>query len=192
MKYLILKKPDTSPGRSYRGTYRCAPDFVGNLSEIDPVNQAFLNYLRISDETGALTELEEASRLVEEYKKVSPPQNFEIVRVTEGGFLGEAKSKLIGFDISSANFLSILEFIFDHDPSKDYATAPGDRYWTIVPLINLMQEHFRPFLNSNGLFSDFGKAEFFMSCTNALRSVVPDLWEDKEIDFKVLGLWEID
>jgi hypothetical protein len=74
-----------------------------------------------------------------------------------------------------------------------------DRYWnpefnqdlrleTLQPLLRLVREHFQPLLNANGLFADGATAEFCLACMMALQRVRPNLWENDDVVFDVVGL----
>jgi hypothetical protein len=187
MKYLILGTPFRN--QNYRGVTRNRPGYVEGAKDDDPANRCFYWLLEEGGETGLVENLSRAGELINEYAKLPDPQIFEILGITDAAPYQIKGHELIGFDIADNSYSgSVLETFFDFDPS----TTIQDPFQNAVPLLLLMQKHFGPLIQENGLFSKSQEANFFLSCFEALRAVFPNLWEQPEITFQVLGLWELE
>lgn len=176
---------------AYRGTYRAPPSYVDEVDRQHSVNQAFIWYSQEGYRDGAVHDLEKARKLVEEYRRLEPPRLFEIVAVTRNEELPRIRSQFLGYDISAGYYYSLLSWGLRYDREPPATMKEDDAYHILRPLLRLAQAHFRPQLNSNGLFVSYDTAQFCLDCLMALQEIRPGLWENEEVEFEVVGLWRM-
>ncbi len=190
MDLLILAERNLiNQNNRYRGIQRDPPFDVDYLEEKHPVNQAFRWYAEEDYVNGCTHNLEKASELILEYRSLDPPQYFELVEAIANVKPVEVENKtFLGFDISAWYHFSLLSTDLVYRDHINFPPPECDIYWTIRPLIKLTFNYFRPHLNSNGLFDDLEVANDFLTCTMALQKIRPNLWENEEFVFNVVGL----
>jgi hypothetical protein len=190
MDILILGfgTPKASP--AYRGTDRVIPHHVDSLGEEHPVNQAFRWYCEEGGEFGLVHDLARARELVRAYKKLQPSQHFEMIEVSSQRHY-QPTGMFLGFDLSAGYNSSLLSWGLDLSNVKPSEPIIDEKYILIQPLVRLIQEFFQKRLNSNGLFDDYEDASFCLSCMMALQRIYPDLWENEEVTFEIVGLWRL-
>lgn len=184
MNLLILGKKLGSSRTNYLGTYRDSPSFHEDLSEHHPVNQLFLKYLASTDEHFVLHDEQLAQALVTEFNNLLNNQ-YELVEVSFEKFT-DNKDKLLGYDISTG-FYSLLSWglEFDRDEKEaDEQTELG----IAKPILRLIEAYFYPKLNKFGLFSTYEDADFCLKCLYTIQKCFPNLLENNEVIFRVIGI----
>jgi len=189
MKLLIFEKPNSNRKQVYRGTDRFGPSPIDHLSEHHPANQAYVWYAQYGEEI-ALDNLDKSVELIREYARLDPAQNLELLEIAYPNEPFEtSEHTFIGYDLSAFLNFSLLSWglkIDEEDPSPN--TPKDDIYWDIFPLIKLTYNHFRPLLNSYGLFNDYKVADECLTCLMALQKIRPNLWENEDFIFEVVKL----
>lgn len=192
MNLRILGRATRADSVRYRGTDRTTPYYDDNVPIDHPANQAFFWYANSEDgEIGIVHDLARAQELVDIYKRLTPPQFFEIVEETldaQPPFIGKTR---LGYDISTVDGISLLSSGLDIDRT-DIELAPDDTYWTLLPLLTLIKVHFQPLLNSNGLFDTYTDAELCLNSMMALQRFRPGLWENENVVFRVVCVWSVE
>lgn len=191
MNLLILKCISSKESSQYRGTERITPYHIDELGDEHKVNKAFLEYCSEGNEYGIVHNLTKAKELIEVYRQLDPPQHFEIVEVTADKYPPETQSKFLGFDLSSGYHYSLLSWGLDIDREPPDDMAIDDKFLTLQPLLRLTKKYFQPRLNLSGLFEDYDTANFCLECMLAMQKIRPGLWENDEVKFEVIGLWEV-
>jgi hypothetical protein len=189
MNLRILKCVSPQDHRIYRGTDRMSPYYVDGLYEDHPVNQAFFWYCEEGEELGVVHDLTRARKLVQLYRALDVPQCFEIVQVVDWIDGVRGSGELRGYDLSAGYNYSLLEWHLEIDRDQNSGVDHDERLEVLQPLLRLVKEHFQPLLNANGLFADGDSAAFCLVCMMALQRMRPNLWENDEVVFDVVGLW---
>jgi hypothetical protein len=190
MNFRILGGITKGQPQNYRGQSRTTPYYCEEMPHSNKVNQLFFWYCDEGGEDGTVHDLKKATELVEAYAKLDPPQFFEIVEITKNGEPAKTKSEFLGFDLSSGGYSLLgwgLDFVFikPHDVINDEILD------LILPLLQLVQKHFQPELNKYGLFSEYKIAKFCLDCMISLQQIRPGLWENEDVKFEVIGVWEV-
>jgi hypothetical protein len=189
MDLLILQVRTPIDSPVYRGTDRATPYYCDDLGDEHPVNKAFFWYCSEGGELGLVHDLVRARELVLAYRQLRPSQHYEILAVTKED-VPPIGGKIVGFDLSAGYKYSLLGWKLEID--RDSHDLPADdEYWLIHPILRLIKEFFQPQLNSNGLFDNFAVAKFCLGCMIALQKIRSNLWENDNVRFEVVGLWEI-
>jgi hypothetical protein len=186
MKLLILGH-NLNPKRRhipYRGTYRSHPTYCRQVSEDHEVNQAFLWFCQEGGESGVIHDLNRAKSLIRTYHQISPPQEFDLVQVLEPGDSPVSGSEQLGYDLTKGYSFSLLSWGLDF--SSTHLDRPRE---SLKHLLKLLSEHFRPKLNTFGLFDTASEAQFCLACMMALQDCYPALWEDSSSVFEVKRLF---
>jgi hypothetical protein len=191
MNLRILKCASTEDHPIYRGTDRMTPYYVDEVDQDHPVNQAFFWSIEEGGDLGIVHDLHTARELVQLYRKIEPPQCFEIVQVVDQNDTLEDSAELLGFDIAAGFNYSLLGWHLEIDREPKPEWEHDQTLKTIQPLLKLVKAYFQPRLNVNGLFSDWSTAFFCLDCMMALQRVRPNLWENDDVVFDVVGLWLI-
>jgi hypothetical protein len=191
---LILGAPDTEQPPDYRGTGRSWPYYVESEPAGSRANEAFSWFTSEHAGRGVVHDVMRARELVAAYRKLDPPQPFEIVEVTPEGAEPKYGSNLLGYDLTAHYNNSLLGGYLLAAGGLDLSrepegVAPDDPFWLLRPLMRLTQLHFQPRLNANGLFQDLKTAQFCLECMRSLEGCRPNLWGD--LPFEVVGLWRI-
>lgn len=190
MNFRILGQTTKGQPINYRGESRATPYYCEELGNSHRVNQLFFWYCDEGGEDGIVHNLKKALELVTAYAQLDPPQIFEIIEITKNSNQATTKSEFLGFDLSSGGYSLLgwgLNFVFvqPHDISNDAKLV------MILPLLQLIHNHFQPKLNVNALFNDYEAAKFCLDCMMALQQIRPGLWENEEINFEVIGVWKV-
>ena len=152
----------------YRGMGRCGPFYVDQLPESAPVNQAFL---RCASNAGFIETAEDAFDIARLYEELG--QYFEVVEILEKDDANIRKSAGgLGYDVVISRGWSLLEYGLARVP------RPGE---LLDPLFDLVDIHFRSYLNSHGLFSTWEEAFFMVRVIKAVSEVRPNSWESPEL-----------
>ncbi len=191
MNLLILELEMTTQDRAYRGTYRASPSYCEELDADHEANQAFFWYCYEGDDPDIVHDLTKARELVAIYRRLDPPQRFEIVEVVVGNGSPTLDGQFLGFDVSADYYYSLLSWGLEiaKELSPDLVDEPARQI--LDPLLKLTQAFFQPQLNMNGLFDDYETARFCLECMLALQEIQPGLWENEEVAFEVVGLWKV-
>jgi hypothetical protein len=172
----------------YKGTYRTSPSYIEELPENSEVNKLFRWYIDVGGELEIISDIEQAKKIVEIYKNLTPPQIFEVVRILEVNEQPLENEEFLGFDLSCQYYYSLLSWELDIVNKK----IEKDRLiQQILPLIKLVKKYFKPLLNKNCLFDDSETAKFCLECLMALQDIKPGIFEDKEEIFEVIGLSKV-
>jgi len=192
MNLLILGRRDSHARvLAYLGTERPHPSYREDLPPQHEVNQGCLWFIREGGERGVVHDLAKARRLVDSYNQLGASPQFELVEVTRNQDPPSAGTKFLGFDLSYEFNNSLLSWGLQiHHEGNEVRDLPAG----LAPLCHLVQEHFRPKLNTNGLFDDYETAKFCLGCMLALNRLVPDgLFENPQYaGFEVLGLYGLE
>lgn len=196
MKLLILGLPRNihTEAPIYRGVERMTPYYCEELDEEHEVNRAFIWYCSAGGEEGVVYDLVKAKALVQAYRQLSPPQYFEIVSVRELHDIPdrEAPSAFLGFDLCAGYSYSLLSWGLEFDRTPPDDMSQDDAFRILQPLLRLIRSFFQQQLNINGLFSDFSIANYCLECMMAVQKIRPGIWENEDIEFKVVGLWQLE
>jgi hypothetical protein len=187
-KYMILGVNMLDGYDHYRGTYRTEPSYIEELPEDHEVNVLFWWFMEKSGEDGIVSDKEKAIEMVETYRKLTPPQIFEVVRLLKVKERPPKKEEFLGYDISCGYGTSLLAW------ELDIVTKGKEKEKVlrqISPLTRLVKEHFKPLLNKNCLFNDSKTAQFCLDCMMALQDIRPGLFENEEMVFEVVGLSKV-
>jgi hypothetical protein len=169
---------------SYRGTYRGSPDYQTQYAPTHPANLAFARFCELGGQTLVLRDLSFALKLVAIYRSLTPPQDFDIVEVVHPDEAPEFSADLLGYDVSSGGTgCSMLCWGLDFSRHLSNTTSG------INPLIRLIEEAFRPRLNSNGLFNNPRDAQYCLDCMLAINRLVPSFFESDLERYIVSGLY---
>lgn len=190
-RLLILKQRIVPTGKPYEGTDREHPYYHDEFPEDHPVNQAFLWYVEESGEGVVVRDIRKALDLVKVYDLYTG-QKFEIVEVVYPHETPVVGSLLLGYDISYGYWTSLLSrgFRLEQLSEKELQNDPQMR--VVDPLVVLIGKYFQPKLNERGLFSDSYTAEFCLNCMMALQKTCPNLWEEDDMVFEVIGLYKVE
>lgn len=190
MDLLILGYEPNFKEGTYRGTDRQIPSYREGLGDEHRANHLFFRYCSAGGESLIVHDLDLAKELVIAYSQLDPPQHFEIVEVTYDNRFPETAGQLLGFDLS-AGYYSLIAAGIEFDRSLHYSPPQGDSFWILLPIMSLIKKYFQPQLNSKRLFDSFETASFCLACMMALQKFRPNLWENDEVKFKVVGLWSV-
>jgi hypothetical protein len=195
MDLLILGESLEHP--SYRGTERRCPGYVDHLPETHPANQAFLWYVYNQDKDagaglGLIHDLNRARALIEEYAKLQPPQEFELIELTRGDAQPELATELLGFDVTEFYYHSILNEGLRFFPERHKRTIDADeKFRSIAPLVRLFREHFSAYLNEHMLFRDKPTADFCRDCAAVLTAFTLNVFDIPAESLVVAGLYRV-
>jgi hypothetical protein len=189
MNLFILGDAITPP-YNYQGVDRANPSYIWGLEDEHPANQAFFWSTSVWDD-GYLHDLDKAKELVDIYARLEPPQFFEVVQITQDDESIDIPGDFLGYDIASFNY-SVVSTGMGYCSAPDTLKRPDI---LAKPLICLIQKHFQPQLNENGLFAHYSVAKECLDCMTALHNLTPEseLWEmhHPTTQFKVAGLYRI-
>lgn len=181
MKLMILGEKFPSYSERYRGIQR------ETLPIPSGENSIYWELIEKEDKYFMLDDLEFARQVIAEYEALDLPQHFEIVEITDDNEPPEnAQANFLGFDVVQDYFISMLTTGLDFSALYDNLS---DHMQVLVPLIRLVEVHFKPKLNEYGLFSSYEDASSFQQAVKALRILRPGLFEGGESIFEVAGLW---
>jgi hypothetical protein len=193
MKLLILA--DTKyDNKIYRGTDRNTPYYHEELEELHEVNQAFIWFCSEVSAGSVVHDLEKAKRLVKAYKHLPTPERFELIEVTTGVNQAVNSAQFLGYDLSANYSLSLLSLTngLISNLSKSAKFGQEIVLQKLEPLSLLVERHFQPQLNENGLFDDYEVAKDCLGCMMSLQFFYPSLYEHESVKFEVVGIWKME
>ncbi len=181
---------------AYRGTYRDRPYYCETLADDHEVNQAFFWFIRHNDgaaEPEVVRDLKKALHLVNVYKEHAG-QEFEIIELVTGIEQPQAGKQFLGYDLSRESFNSLLWYGLEvcYRSTGGWDSEREDILKLLQPLVCLIEHHFKPKLNANGLFNDYATAKACLDCMSAIQTICPDWFESGENTFEVVGLYRVD
>ena len=190
MKLLILngaREPRTANASRYRGTYRAHPTHCDALPETDEINLLFSWFIQEGGELGVVSDRRKALRFAELWNtRMSAQDRFEVVEVTDGEMSPETGGFLKGFDISAGYNYSLLSWGLEVPASAQKLD------WRVRDLYELLGRHYRPQLNSRGLFEKGELAGLCLRSLRALQGFCPNLFESGNLEeFQVTGLYGV-
>lgn len=208
MKLLILngpRDPRAAAFSHYRGTYRAHPTYCEALQKDHEINNLFFWFLREGGETGLVHDLTKALRYAEllnmHLSEFNPGfAHFEVIEVTDGDTHGDAKGRLMGFDLS-AGYNNSLLWWWGQGTEPNAATSVGQTGNTppgistfpkpILVLDDLIHRFYAPELNRNGLFKTTATASECLKAMDALQQLCPNFYEGEDLraTFCVVGLY---
>ncbi len=190
-KGIVKKRP------TYRGTYRDRPYFCDQFGEDHEVNKAFFWFIQqgkedASNDLDIVCDLGKAKELAIAYKSYTG-QEFEIVEATLGDEQPSVGRQFLGYDLSRGFFNSLLWYGLDicYHRMGGWDSEREDLLRLIQPLICLVEQHFKPKLNANGLFDDYKTAKWCLDCMASIQTICPDWFESGENNFEVVGLHRV-
>ncbi|NUM49193.1 MAG: hypothetical protein HUU38_31215 [Anaerolineales bacterium] len=187
LKLLGTKYTTRFDTRNYRGVERSPLNYHDNLDE------KFFEFLSKSDEMRVLQDLEFCRELVRAYQNLNPPQEYEIIEITENNKPPAIQTAtFLGFDVGCAYSYSLLAGGLNFDYIQ--IDTPEDSVWrTLFPVLQLVEHYFKPLLNEHGLFLDYETALFFIQVITVIQQFRPELnlWESHICKYEVLGLWKV-
>jgi hypothetical protein len=190
---LLILKLDTAragwatgdPNPKYRGTFRPHPYYVDTLPDTHEVNQAFFWFLDEGGELGTVRDVKRAQKLVDAYRQLDPPQEFEIVEAIKPNKSPHYGEEFLGIDLSCGLNNSLL-WCGLRLVGKGFGTRK------IHPRLQLIEEQFIPMLNDNGLFDDLEAASLCLSRMLDIQRLHPNLFEsDERSDFETVALYRV-
>jgi hypothetical protein len=169
MYYQILGRPMPYSPANYRGTYRCGPRYQESLPETAPLNCAWREYVSAHGEKLADRDL--ALRLATAFADAG--LSFDVVQIEEvtSGPSRQNSDERLGFDIAQHGWYSLLSWGLHWGGSPPLGPPPRG------PLLALIEAHFRPLLNSYGLFARWEDARFFLDVAESVSALAPGTWE---------------
>jgi hypothetical protein len=187
---LILGENLPLTASNYRGTYRCHPYHCDAVSDSHKANQAFFWFVEAGGEIGVVHDVAKALSLVAAYGELK--QRFEVIEVSQGRSTPVHNSEFLGVDLSCMFNYSLLASGLDFAPFHGASDRDDSLLQQIAPLIELVSRHYRPKLNSNGLFGNIEDAEHCLACMLALQRICPNLWEGEgSSDFRPVCLHRV-
>jgi hypothetical protein len=193
MKYKVVGLPFTGTGDNpnYRGVAREIPSYIGDLPETHESNKFFLE--KISEvllRSAAIDDYNFCTEIINRYRKLSPPQYFEIIEITEPEQLPVYGDLFYGFDIEYKYHHSLISMalIPEHDYQK---SLEYEDFRSIFPFFKIVIRYFRSVLNDFGLFNDINSASECLDALMALQRVLPGLFENESFIFRISGIWKV-
>jgi hypothetical protein len=208
MRLLILGEPiagDESPPflKSYRGTFRsepCYPEgFAKSVGDEHPTVKLFDWWFDESahdqEANGLIRSLDKAKELVRTYAQYNL-QELEIIEITLNDEVSVLGGEFLGFDLSLGFGDSLLYMTGGLALCHDYTGWHDPREAQILhqlhPLMCLLEEHFKPLLNTQGLLPDYQIARQCWNCINAIEQFVPDVFDwGGPHKWEIIGLYRI-
>lgn len=165
---------------NYRGTCRERPPHADELTEESEYNKLFQWYCKAGGESGVVDDLDLALEMRRLLHTQLGRLDFELIEATRLGEAPRFGGELLGYDLSCALSYSLLAWGLDLRPGS----SPID------DLVALVEAHFRPLLNEDGLFRDEHTAVFCLRAMMALQALSPGLWENDEASkFEVVSIF---
>jgi hypothetical protein len=208
MRLVLLGEPiagdESSPFRKrYRGSFRSGPCYPEEFAKrFDDEHAAVMLFDWWLDESahdqeanGLVRNLDRAKELVRTYALYNL-QELEIIEITLNDEVSVLGGEFLGFDLSLGFGDSLLWLTDGLAICTDYSGWYDHREAQILhqlhPLMCLIEHHFRPLLNTQGLLPDYQTARQCWNCINALEQFVPDVfdWGGPHM-WKIIGLYKI-
>ena len=187
MNLLLLNGPSyPNPKRNphYRGTDRAHPTYWDSLPKDHEINRLFFWFLEEGGEAGVVHDQKKSKRYVEILNAHSKDRLFDLVEVTDGITPSVCGGHFLGFDISFFYSSSLLVDGFESPPGLSALPA------AIHNLCDLLNRHYRPQLNSSGLFQSHEAATSCLQSMIALQTLSPNLFEGDNLNrFGVNGIF---
>jgi hypothetical protein len=180
-----LLDPDGST--NYRGTARERPPYLDGTSDDSEYNRLVAWYFQAGGDALAVEDLARARRLAELLVTEVGRVDFELVEAVQAGHAPLVGGALLGYDLSCGWTQSLLAWGLELQATADRHALPT----AIGDLLALVEAHFKPLLNGNGLFGDQGVAEFCLRIMMALQAIQPGIWENEECTFGVVAVYKI-
>ena len=157
---------------AYRGVFRQNPTACNELPDTHPVNQLFLEYIAHVTEDQTLDDIAVARDLVRRYRMIDGGYHFDLVEVTDDPDYVRFGRECLGWDLAfggtGRSLLSWGLLIKVEGQVKD------SLHETLAPLIELVEDVFRPKLNAYGLFGFKDDADRCLECLVAIHRLLPD------------------
>ncbi|HVF98635.1 MAG TPA: hypothetical protein VND68_02245 [Chloroflexia bacterium] len=193
-----------APGNPhYRGTYRESPYSDRRFGKDHPVTHAYNLYLydggrrdgSDAEDFGIVTNVETARTVCKVFRELNG-QHYDIVELTADDASPSVGGEFLGFDVSYKFGHSMLWQGINMCPadgiSRDFKGEDWEKVETIIaPLACLIDEHFRPQLNLDGLFDSYETAQRFLDCMNAIHKLHPEWCADMSGGYEVVGLYKV-
>ena len=191
MNILILNgPPDPRPGHNplYRGTSRVHPSHCDQLLDSHEINQLFFWFLEEGGELGVVRNVDKALRFAELWNAHLKERRarFEVVEVTDENTRCESNGTFIGYDLSAGYNNSLLRSGLKSIAGANRVAEP------IEALFDLINRHYAPQLNGQGLFQTWEVASVCLRAMTALQDLSPNLFEGGDLrEFLPVGLYRI-
>jgi hypothetical protein len=194
MKYKVVGLPFSDPrdNPNYRGVSREIPSYIGDLPETHEANRFFLEKIsEVLFRSAAIDDYNFCTEIINRYRKLSPPQYFEIIEITEPGQPPIHGDKFYGFDLEYKYHHSLIcmALLPEHDYRKALEEFQGFR--SIFPFFKIVIRYFHAKLNEFGLFHDINTASECLDALMALQRVLPGLFENERFIFRISGIWKV-
>ena len=172
---------------TYRGTYRAHPTYCDALPPTHEINTLFSWFVDEGGELGVVSDLQRALRFAQLWNTRLPEQkHFEVVEVTNGAATPKTLGSLMGFDISAGYNYSLLSW------GLEVPKSAQELDWRVRDMYELLSRHYRPQLNSLGLFETEEIAALCLRSLRALQGFCPSLFESGNLEeFQVTGLYAV-
>lgn len=190
MKLLILNGP-RDPGHRqnplYRGTYRAHPTHCDTVSDNEEINRLFFWFLEEGGELGVLRTASKAMRFAALWNERLPKEHqFEVVEVANENEHSQNGGNFLGYDLSAGYNNSLLSSGLRMFSGASQLNEP------IRELLDLINRHYAPQLNGQGLFQTFEIASMCLRSMIALQDLRPNLFEGGNLrDFGPVGLYVV-
>jgi len=189
MNLLVLDGPrDPRPGTNplYRGTYRAHPTHCETAPDDDEINRLFFWFLEEGGELGVVKDPLRALRFAELWNKRLVAGRFEVLEATESSARPESDGHFIGYDLSAAYNNSLLVSGLRSLESINLLPLP------VREMLDLLNRHYAPQLNAQGLFQSIEVACLCLRSMVALQVLHPNLFEGGDLrDFQPVGLYRV-
>lgn len=190
MNIMILGEPmDPHTNPNYRGIFRSSPTYCEHLSEDHPANQAFRWYINEGGQEEVVHNIDNAILLIEEYKRLSPPQYFELIEIFIGKDPNTSNGIFLGYDLSAYLHFSFLYLGMEYSNSiRNIDLEEANALSSAIEYI------FKPRLNQYGLLNDYKTAQWCLNCHKAIQKLNPNYFENDEIvaAYEPVALYKID
>lgn len=207
MKFALLGERiwlQNAPGNpQYRGTYRENPYPDRHFGKDHPVTEAYNLYLydggrrdgSDAEDFGIVTDVETARTACRAFNELAG-EHYDIVELTVGDESPSVGGEFLGFDVSYKFGHSMLWQGIHMCPTDQiilhFQGEEREKVETIIaPLACLIDEHFRPQLNANGLFDSYETAKRCLDCMFAIDKLHPDWYQDMSGGYEVVGLYKV-
>lgn len=196
MPFLVLGRNELGEkgAPNYRGTAREWPSYAESLPEDAEYNTFFLSYCEVEGEAGIFTDLSRARQMLTLLERHLHRRDFELVEVVTLSAESVSGGALLGYDLSAGMTYSVLSWglkLADDSPVEPESSGGPE---PLAALCTLIERHFRPRLNENGLFPDAEVASFCLRCMLALQELYSNLWENDEVTsaLEVVAVYHVD
>lgn len=193
--HLLILAPAYAYNRNpgYRGTDRPPPAYREDVGPAHPANRGWQWLAHLQREGDGVRDLARPWEVVAAYRRLTPPEEVEIIEVTRGAAATEAGGAFLGFDLSHGFGNSLISGGVARDDAearRSYEGLPAqDATRTLSPLILLMGEYLEPHLNSHRLIDDYAVARLWFECAMAVQALKPGFYEYG--DYEVVGVWSV-